>query len=236
MHWLSRNFWYLFLIPGLLMLAAGLVIGFRAASFELSSTRAQGTVIGNQYRATGEHGGSYYPEVQFATPDGRLHKFVGSTGRSPAAFEEGASVPVLYQEEVPERATIATFFQQYSTSLAASMFGLVLTLAGGSPLVSRWRRERLVQWLERNGQSIQANITGSRRVSESPSAPRSRNPYHISAQWTDPATNRVHSFESADVWYDPAPYLKSKTVAVLMDPANPERYSMDTAFLPPLVR
>ena len=197
MNFLARNFWYLFLIPGLLMLATGLTLGLRAAAFQLASTCTQGTVINNHYRSTGEHNGSYYPEVRFSTPDGRTRQFTGRVGESPAAFDEGTQVPVLYNAGLPEEAVIATFSQQYLTPLVAMAFGLVLTLSGGMPLLSRWRRERLCEWLKRHGSAVEANVTGSPR--ESGSAHSTRNPYHVTASWMDPSTLRTHTFQSVDV-------------------------------------
>ena len=57
-------------------------------------------------------------------------------------------------------------------------------------------------------------------------------PYHIVCQWLDPSRNQVHVFKSASIWFDPTPFIPGKTLEVLVDPGNPRRYVVHTAFLP----
>src|SRR5882724_6636888 len=106
--WITRNFWYFFLVPGIGMLLGGFITGYRALSFRLSAQRTTGTVIANPYLSDSDSG-SYHPQVEFETPDGHKHRFVSTTGDTPAAFQVGERVPVVYDEGAPERATIDTF-------------------------------------------------------------------------------------------------------------------------------
>jgi hypothetical protein len=53
-----------------------------------------------------------------------------------------------------------------------------------------------------------------------------RSPWRIHAQWLDPATNKVHVFDSEDMWFDPAPYLDPE-IRVLVDPNGVSRYWVD---------
>ena len=131
--WFARNVrWLLFGLPGLALLAGALVTGFIAARFHVSAERAQGTVVGNTYISRSDRGGSYHPQVEFSTPDGQHHKFVGSMGSSPAAFIDGDRVPVLYDPKKPEQAAIDTWFQLYSVPLICFVMGCAFTLAGGT--------------------------------------------------------------------------------------------------------
>ncbi len=133
MNWLARNVrWVLFGLPGLALLAGALVTGFNAARFHFSAEHAQGTVVGNTYISRSDRRGSYHPRVEFSTPDGQRHKFVGSTGRSPAAFSEGDQVPVLYDPKQPEHAGIDTWFQLYSVPFICFVLGGAFALAGGA--------------------------------------------------------------------------------------------------------
>ena len=61
------------------------------------------------------------------------------------------------------------------------------------------------------------------------------NPYRIECQWLDPARNEMHIFHSANIWFDPTNYIPGKTIEVLVDPDNPRRYAVETAFLPKVV-
>jgi len=228
-----RNFGYFFLVPGLVMLLAGVWTGYRASSFSQSARRAQGTVVANHPSTDDDGGVTYHPEVEFAAADGRLHRFIGKVGQSTAAFKPGERVGVLYDPELPERASIDTFMQQYFLPLLMSGLGLAFTAAGAIPMYLRIRRERLAEWLKSNGQAVRAYVSGVERRTNI--EVNGKNPYRISSQWTDVMTSRVHVFQSQNVWFDPGPYMPaSKTITVLIDPKNPKRYWMDTTFLPKL--
>ena len=60
-------------------------------------------------------------------------------------------------------------------------------------------------------------------------------PYRILCQWLDPATNQMHVFHSANIWYNPSKFVPDKTIEVLIDRDNPRRYSVETPFLPKVV-
>ena len=45
----------------------------------------------------------------------------------------------------------------------------------------------------------------------------------------------MHVFNSANIWFNPSDYISAKTIEVLVDPNNPRRYAVETAFLPKLV-
>jgi len=230
--WMARNFGYFFMLPGLAMLLGGITVGVRHASFRQSAERAQGTVISNRYSADSDGGGTYHPEVEFVDHDGRRHTFISTTGSSPASFKVGERVPILYQRDQPEDGSIDTFFQQWFMSLLLSGLGFVFTSVGVIPLVFRARREKLGEWLKLNGRPIQADYTGAQLRTNIEI--NGRNPYRITAQWLNPATNQVTVFHSENLWFDPSPYVSSKTISVLIDPASPKRYWMDTSFLPKL--
>jgi hypothetical protein len=54
-------------------------------------------------------------------------------------------------------------------------------------------------------------------------------------QWLDPATNQMHIFHSANIWFDPTNFIPGKTLEVLLDANNPHRYLVETSFLPKVV-
>jgi Protein of unknown function (DUF3592) len=63
--------------------------------------RAHGTVLFCELKKT-LHGSSYYPVVQFSTRKGSAVQFRDNVGSSPAAYQEGESVEVLYLPGMPE--------------------------------------------------------------------------------------------------------------------------------------
>jgi len=43
---------------------------------------------------------------------------------------------------------------------------------------------------------------------------------------------KVYLFKSADIWFNPEPYLSGTDIPVRLDPNNPQRYFVDTSSLP----
>ena len=87
-------------------------------------------------------------------------------------------------------------------------------------------------WLHQNGRRIQAEFTRELNTSLEVNG---SNPYRIVCQWLDPVKNEMHIFNSANIWFDSTNYIPGKTIEVLVDPNNPRRYDVETAFLPKVV-
>jgi hypothetical protein len=229
--WFIRNFGYFFLVPGVLMLLGAAWLAHNAWSFRQAAKRAEGTVIANRFQAGDEGGGAYHPEVEFRTPDGQTHRFLSGNGSSHASFQVGERVPLIYDEDTPEKASIDTFSEQYLGAIIVSILGTVFSLVGGIPVYLGLRKRRLADWVKRNGQAVEAQITGVHLRANI--EVNGRNPYRITAQWTDSRASQVREFKSENLWFDPAPYMpSSESIRVLIDPNNPTRYWMDTSFLP----
>ena len=232
--WMARNFWYFFLVPGLAMLIGAAVVGARVVSFGRSAEHAEGTVTQNRYTTDSDGNGTYHPQVEFVGSDGQKHTFVSHMGTSPASFKIGERVPVLYNGDQPEDASIDAFTHQWFSTIMLAGLGLVFGLVGGIPLLVRARNTKQAEWLKLNGRPVQADYTGAPLRTNY--EVNGRSPYRISAQWKNPSTNQIHVFMSENLWFDPAPYIASKTLTVLIDPQNPKRYWIDTTFLPKLAR
>jgi hypothetical protein len=110
--------------------------------------------------------------------------------------------------------------------------GLIFCSFGVVAAIWKALNARKNYWLKQNGRRIQAEFTGvelntSVRVNGS-------SPYRLVCEWLDPATNKMHVFHSANIWFDPTNYVSGKTLDVLLDPENPHRYLVETSFLPEL--
>jgi hypothetical protein len=111
--------------------------------------------------------------------------------------------------------------------------GALFSSVGIGAVVWKGVGNRKNAWLRQNGRRIQAEIT---RVELDTSLEvTGKHPYRIVCQWLDPARNEVHIFHSANIWFDPTKYIPGKTIEVLVDPDNPRRYAVETAFLPKVV-
>ena len=136
-----KYLWYLLLVPGVATSISGIAGTLRAIAFKQSALRANGTVVENRYESDSDGAGTYHPEVEFETPDGRRHKFVIGTGSSTSTFTSGERVAVIYVGDNPDgKASIDTFFQLFFGPLMSFGMGLVFTAVAGIPLYMIRRR------------------------------------------------------------------------------------------------
>ena len=93
---------------------------------------------------------------------------------------------------------------------------LVVFVAAGVALFSRTISKS--RWLKQHGTRVIA------RVTDVAFAPGSSNPKMFTAEWTDTRTDRTYTFRSLV----PATFRVKigETVDVLVDPDNPERYTV----------
>jgi hypothetical protein len=229
-----RLFLAIFALSGIGLLAGGLYMARNTALFAGKAETAPGIVVENIWRESTSSrnsvSGSYYPRVRFRAANGREIEFISSTGTFPAAYRENEGVNVLYDPDDPQHAEIKGFWNLWLGPVI--MLGLGVLFTGGVAIAIVWmRKQRLLhQWLRTNGLRIQANFE---RVELNTSLTvNGSHPYRIVGQWLNPRTNQVHVFHSDNLWFDPAPYVSGPTVDVWIDPEDPKRYMVDTAFLP----
>ncbi|HEY5805659.1 MAG TPA: hypothetical protein VIT90_18430 [Lysobacter sp.] len=111
-----------------------------------------------------------------------------------------------------------------------SLVGVAIAAVGASMMLWRWRRRKLARLLVLHGQAVEALVTGVR--ASALFQVNGRSPYHVEAQWLDPATREVRTFKSWSLWYDPKVFIKHEHVVVYIDPQRSDRYYMDIASLP----
>jgi len=218
----------LFFVIGLGLLAGAFAIWRSNANFAAHASRADGTVTDLSYHRSSK-GGSYYPIVQFTTPDGRVVHISGSSGSNPASYSRGDHVTVLYNPASPEQARIDSFGEQMFAPLLLAGMGLVFALLGGGMLFAPLFKRRTNKWLEQNGMRVQARFEG---VEPGNMQVAGRDSYRLRCQWQHPVTQLVYTFLSDRVWYDPTPYIKRDTLDVVVNADNPKKYRVDISFLP----
>jgi hypothetical protein len=143
------------------------------------------------------------------------------------------TVPVLYDPRQPYNASIHSFGSLWAGSIV--LFGLGAAFAGPGAGYILWNRAtaRKNAWLHQNGRRIQ--VDHARVELNTSLTVNGEHPYRIVCHWLDPAKNEMHIFHSANIWYNPASFLPSKPLEVLMDPNNPHRYLVEISFLPKVV-
>ncbi|AEF20132.1 DUF3592 domain-containing protein [Pseudomonas fulva] len=216
---------WLWIFPGIgaLMLAGAVGIQVARFSDQAQMTRTEGSVVDIE-------GGC--PTVSFSSLDGTLGEYHSGTCSTPPSFDIGERVTVYYDPQNLERARIDSFEQNWIGSLILGGIGAVFLALGLlfvlPPLFAKRRAaELLVTGTPVQAEVVDVELNGGLTIN-------GRNPYRIVAQWLNPQTNKLHVFRSENLWFDPGPYISESLVTVMIDPANPKRYSMDTRFLPEL--
>ncbi|MDD1510313.1 DUF3592 domain-containing protein [Pseudomonas sp. CNPSo 3701] len=216
---------WLWIFPGIgaLMLAGAVGIQVARFSDQAQMTRGEGSVVDIE-------GGC--PTVSFTSLDGTLGEYHSGTCSTPPSFDIGERVTVYYDPQNLERARIDSFEQNWIGSLILGGIGAVFLTLGLlfvlPPLLGKRRAaELLVTGTPVQAEVVDVELNGGLSIN-------GRNPYRIVAQWLNPQTNKLHVFRSENLWFDPGPYISESLVTVMIDPANPKRYSMDTRFLPEL--
>ena len=213
----------------LLVGAAALVLNTR--NFIANAARTTGTVVElREVRDSDDGSITYKPVVNFTAPDGISVTFESSFSSRPAAYSVGESVEVLFAPGEPSKARIDGFGSLWLGPLIMSILGLAFTAVGGGVWIAGRIGERRRQWLMAHGTSVQTEFQSIERNTSL--KVNGRHPWRILSQWQNPATSKLHVFKSDNLWFDPASFVKSKQITVLVDPNDAKRYHMDVSFLP----
>lgn len=224
---------YVFLGAGGLMLLIALLLWNNTRRFIANADTAQGKVIELiEVRDQDDGSISYKPVVTYAVANGRSITFTASFSTKPAPYDVGESVEVLYAPGDPQDARIKGFSSLWLGPTILGGLGTVFAGIGGGILLARRTGERKKTYLMAYGNAIQTDFQGVERNTSL--EVNGRNPWRITSQWLDPASNKLRVFHSENLWFDPTQFAKAKTVTVLLDPKDPKRYHMDVSFLPEL--
>jgi len=219
------------LLVGGAMLLGALLLAQHTRSFIARAQHATGEVVELVERNSSDST-TYAPAVRFTTADGREIRFVSSTSSSPPAYSAGERVEVLYPPGEPERARINAFFSLWGGAVILGGFGAVCFAIGLALQLAGALARRREQQLLLSGMPVLADFQSVDQNSQL--TVNGRHPYRVTAQWHNPATGKVHVFQSRNLWYDPMPYIDRRQLTVYVDSANPKRYHMDVSFLPEL--
>jgi hypothetical protein len=235
-----NNLKYVFALAGAVMLIIALVSWAHTRSFLARATHTDGTVIrldrvrthdttSNAPSSTYSY--NYRPVVRFEYR-GRQIVFASQTSSNPPAYSEGERVPVVYLESDLSTARIESFFSLYGLAAIAGGLGSLFFVIGAGLIVVQAKTRQTDERLREEGMPI---TTAFQSVEFNSSLEvNGRHPFKVVTQWQDPATSRVRVFESHNLWFDPAQFIKPKEITVYVDRANPSKYYMDLSFLPKL--
>jgi hypothetical protein len=226
LYWTPR---LLFGVGTVLLVGAAVAAAF-TARFIVNAERTEGTVIDLSRSEDSEGSVTYNPVVEF-TVDGRSIQFTSSSGSS-SPPSVGDRVEVLYDPDDPSDARLSGFLDLWFFPLVAGALALVCGVVGLVFLLRTRRPSKEdVEWLRRHGRHVEG--ASPRVVYCTDIDIVGRSPYRLDVDVHDRSTNKVRVLQSQHIWFDPEPYLTDrKTIDVYLDPEDPDRYVVDTSFLP----
>lgn len=122
----------IFLTVGLGLLGGGVYSFVSTREFLGNAVSANGVVIDlEEHWDSDDSSYTYYPRVRFQTEGGQAYEFTGDVGSSPAAFDVGEEVRVLFDPADPSGARIDSFMQLWFVSVILGGLGLVFSIVGG---------------------------------------------------------------------------------------------------------
>ncbi|MGA8102632.1 MAG: DUF3592 domain-containing protein [Candidatus Acidiferrales bacterium] len=230
-----RLFFGVFAVVGVGLLIGGVVAIQHTRHFLATAISVPGVVTENVWHESRSQSSNsthwaFYPRIRFRTTDGQEISFITNTGSSPPAYRVNEPVTILYEPQQPYHAYIRSFSELWLLPTILFPMGVIFCSFGAVAVIWKGISARTNVWLEQNGRRIQAEFT---RVELNKSLEvNGANPYRIVCQWLDPASNQIHIFHSANIWFDPTNYIPGKMLDVLVDPNRPHRYLVETPFLP----
>jgi len=225
-----------FVVVGVLLLAGGFLSYRYTRRFLTHSTVASGEVINLVFQASSDFDsrtsstGTYHPVIRFETAGRETIEFMSNTGNNPPSHRKGDTVTVRYDPNDPYTARVDSWASLWLLALIPASLGLLLASTGGIMIGIMIRSAGLMKYLQDFGRDI---TTEFQSVSLDTSVTvNGRHPYRIYAQWHDPTQNKIVTFKSKAIWFNPVKYIQGKEIEVRIDPNNPRKYFMDTSFLP----
>ncbi|MFJ2988718.1 DUF3592 domain-containing protein [Collimonas sp. NPDC087041] len=228
-----RIFKIVFLSIGVLFLLIAAFSSVSTLKFKKTALHTDGIVARLNERISQEKGKTsvlYYPVFAFINTNGTPQIVESSSGSHPAAYSVGDKVPMLYPADNPQDAQVDSVFGLWISTIVFALLGIGFFVPGLAMLIIPKMKENKSQKLRSTGLPVKAKITGvelngSLQIN-------GRSPWRIVCQWHNSSENRVHVFNSENLWFDPEDYLKSEEITVYIDRTNPKKYWVDTSFLP----
>lgn len=212
-------FFAIFALAGLVCGAVGFWLVKSRYDLLNHGVKTTGTVVDLNYSKN-----TVAPVVEFSDEWGNAMVYKSSYYSSHSSYEVGQKVALYYNPSNPEDATLE------GEGLGNWFPFIFLFTHGGVGFGGLYwleKKRRLRRWLQQSGHEVQARCTGIKE-----DVHKGRHYYTVQCDWNDPYTGTPHTFESETMSENPSGLIaEGSLVRVMMDPNDPRRYWMDTAFL-----
>lgn len=221
---------YVFVLAGAALLILAWQFYRDDVNFQIHAVSAVGHVVGLKERRI-ERNVTYAPTVSFKDKTGASFTFTSSTSSSPAAYNPGELVEVLYLPDSPgDSARLDGTFHPWGAAIIPLVLGVPFLFVGLLMVLSGVRKKHKSEWLHKYGIPVDADFE---EVQHNYSLSiNGRSPYVIVCHWLNPKTQELHVFESGNVWFDPSRFIGDRKIRVLVDQSNYRKYLVDVSFLP----
>jgi len=229
-NWVKNNF-FNFFFGIFTLIGTGCGIGAAVSwlnAVNLSNTGVQAVGIVTDMIRSSE-GGTQAPVVEFQLKNGTKHTYTSSLFSSPPANELGERIELWYDPADPDK-VVMSGMDRWFVPIFLGVFFLIFGGVGYGGLIYQFLKKRDRAWLMENGQAVEAMLIGVER--DYSLKVNGVSPFVIQGQWLDRTADKMYTFNSENIWYDPSEYVQGQTLWVLIDPAKPKRYYMDVSFLP----
>jgi Protein of unknown function (DUF3592) len=208
----------LFFLIGIILLGVCSFFSINTLKFLDKATLSKGIVISQNYSQ-----GRSYPIVEFKDKYGSKRRFQSSIGTSPALYEKGDRIDVLYLPWVNNSAKINSFLSLWFFPLLTGILGFIFFDIGLGMFITQWVKMKKKAYLLRYGLKIETKIIAireNRRI-----LVNNTHPFKIYSQGC--FNDKTYSFTSDNIWSYPIECLSNTTIAVYIDKNNPKKYYVD---------
>lgn len=212
-------------LMGVIILALTLIPLVKSVKLKRHGTSTESTVTQLIKHSSARSHTTYEVIVSFNTPDGN-----GVTAKAwkRSSANIGEKLIIYYDPSAPQK---IDFGDSIGYNMRGAIVGGLVFLFGLYLLFSLIINESADKKLLRSGTKIDAEFVSVDRNEKYKMG--DKNPWVIKCKWTDRTNNLEYFFVSKDFTINPGPYLNGRYhVDVYIDPANPGKYYMDTAFMP----
>ncbi len=218
-----------FSIVGLPFLVISIFVGVANYKFIHTADRAQGKVVELISSQDSEGSRTYRPKVSFQSTNGESHEYISSSGTNPPAHKVGDKVTLYYENSNPDNAKIDSFMDLWFLPAIMGLLGVIFFGIGGCIIMFQIKKKQTNAWLKIHGQKVMADFVS---LGEGLVEVNGEKGTNIVCQWLNPQDNKLYVFKSGDLWMDPTRFIQNKQIPVVINPANPHQYFVDTSFLP----
>jgi hypothetical protein len=173
---------------------------------------------------------SYYPVVEYHTPQGETFRFKGSTGSGVPEFEVGTPVELVYNPKNPSEAQLVNFSQFWLGPAVVIAVGLVFLLAGTGSffLIGGSDRSSTLTLRDMHRQSLATRpdaVKIDARIRDLKQKAGSK--YVFVCVGLRPGANTEEEFESDFFNFNPGSELVGRPVTIYLDPFDRQSYLVE---------